>query len=97
MAGCEGIHNIHDNIIVHGRSIEKLNARLHKTLEHLRQEGLTLNKDKCVLRMSELTFMGYLLSSKGIGPSESRVQGSDECERAAECRRGQKLLRTSEL
>ena len=27
-----------------------------------------------VFRMSQLTFMGYLLSSKGIGPTESRVE-----------------------
>ena len=74
VAGCEGTHNIHDDIIVHGRSVEERDARLRKTLEHLREEGLTLNKEKCVFRMSELTFMGYLLSSKGIGPTESRVE-----------------------
>ena len=29
--------------------------------------------EKCVFRMSHLTFMGYLLSRKQIGPTESRV------------------------
>ena len=74
VSGCEGVHNIHDDIIVHGSSMEEHDARLHKALEHLREEGLTLNQEKCVFRMSELTFMGYLLSSKGIGPTESRVE-----------------------
>ena len=54
--------------------MEEHDARLRKTLENLREEGLTLNKEKCVFTMSELTFMGYLLSSKGIGPTESRVE-----------------------
>ena len=38
------------------------------------EKGLTLNKEKCVFGMSQLTFTGYLLSSKGIGPTESRVE-----------------------
>ena len=37
-------------------------------------KGLTLNPEKCVFRMPQLTFMGYLLSRKGIGPTESRVE-----------------------
>ena len=71
VAGCEGTHNIHDDIIVHERSVEEHDARLRKTLKHLREEGLTFNKKKGVFRMSELAFIGYLLSSKGVGPTES--------------------------
>ena len=43
-------------------------------MECIREKGLTLDKEKFVFRMSQLTFMGYLLSSKGIGPTESRVE-----------------------
>ena len=74
LAGCEGAYNIHDDIIIYGRTVEEHDSRLRKTMECIREKGLTLNKETCVFRMSQLTFMGYLLSSKGIGPTESRVE-----------------------
>ena len=37
-------------------------------------KGLTLNPEKCVFRMPQLTFKDYLLSIKGIVPTESRVE-----------------------
>ena len=74
LAGCEGAYNIHDDIIVHGLTVEEHDSRLRKALECICEIGLTLNREKCVSGMSQLTFMGYLLSSKGIGPTESRVE-----------------------
>ena len=67
LAGCEGAYNIHDDIIIHGRSVEEHDARLRKTMECIQEKGLTLNREKCVFQMSKLTFMGYLLSNKGMG------------------------------
>ena len=74
LAGCEGAYNIHDDIIIHGRSVDEHDARLKKTMERIQEKGLTLNREKCVFQMSKLTFMGYLLLNKGIGPTESRVE-----------------------
>ena len=74
LVGCEGAYNIHDDIIVFGSTVEEHDQRLRETLICIKEKGLTLNKDKCVLRMPELTFMGYLLSQKGIGPTESRME-----------------------
>ncbi|PFX17850.1 Transposon Ty3-G Gag-Pol polyprotein [Stylophora pistillata] len=73
LAGCEGAYNIYDDIIIHGRTVEEHDSRLQKTIECISDKGLTLNPDKCVFRMLPLTFMGYLLLRKGIGPTESRV------------------------
>ena len=72
--GCEGAHNIADDIIVHGSSVQEHDERLKAVLKRLIEKELTLNKEKCQFRMSELTFMGYLLSTRGIGPTESRVE-----------------------
>ena len=74
LAGCEGADNIYDDIIVYGSSVEEHDKRLRETLNCIRDKGLTLNREKCNFRMSELTFMGYLLSEKGIGPTESRIE-----------------------
>ena len=44
--GCEGVANISDDIIVHGRSIEEHNKRLQQVLERLKEKNLTLNAEK---------------------------------------------------
>ena len=73
VAGCEGAYNINDDIIIHGRTVEEHDNRL-QTIECIRDKGLTLNPEKCVFRMPQLTFMGYLLSKKDIGPTESQFE-----------------------
>ena len=73
LAGIEGVDNISD-IIVHGPDQKIHNQRLLKTMERLRQHGLTLNADKCLFNVDRLVFMGILLSEKGIGPTVSEVR-----------------------
>lgn len=77
-AGTERVDNISDDIIVHGPYQTKHDQRLHKTMERLRQHGLTLNVDKCLFNVDRLVFMGILLSEKVIGPSEERVRALQE-------------------
>lgn len=74
LQGCEGVHNISDDIIVHGRSLEEHDRRLNKVFERLREKGLTLNPDKCQFRISRIVFMGHVLSEKGIAPMEDKVK-----------------------
>ena len=63
LAKCEGAYNIHDDIIIYVRSVEEPDNRLQKTIECIRDKGPTLNPEKCVFRMPQLPFMGYLLST----------------------------------
>ena len=74
LAECEGAYNIHHDIIIHGRSVDEHDVRLKKTMERIQEKRITLNREKCVFQMSKVTFMGYLLSNKGIGPTESRIK-----------------------
>lgn len=71
---CAGVHNISDDIIAHGKSEAEHNERLKKLLETSEEKNLTLNPEKCQFRMTELTFMGYLLSGRGIGPTRAKVE-----------------------
>ena len=61
LEGCEGAYNIHDDIIIHARSVKEPDVRLRKTFERIQEKGLTLNRDKGAFSLSRLTFMGYLL------------------------------------
>jgi hypothetical protein len=74
LQGCEGVQNIADDIIVHGPTIELHDQRLTKVLERLQEKGLTLNPEKCEFRISKITFMGHLVSDKGIGPTQGKVK-----------------------
>ena len=71
--GCSGVHNIQDDIIVHGTNEKEHNERLNTVLKVLSENGLTLNKEKCQFGVDKLIFMGHLLSDKGVGPTESKV------------------------
>ena len=56
----------------------------------VRERSLTLNPEKCKFRMAQSEFTGYLLSTRGIGPTESKVEAvvnAREPEPATEVRR----------
>ena len=80
LEGCGGAYNIHDDIIIHGRTVKEHDVGLRKTFERIQEKGLTLNRDKCAFSTSKLPFMAYLLSNQGIGRTQSRVEAVvDQC------------------
>ena len=74
LQGCDGVINIFDDIIVHGATFNEQNQRLHQLLQRIRERGLSLNKSKCKFNMSQVEFMGHLLSARGIGPTKVKVE-----------------------
>lgn len=84
LQGYEGAHNIADDVIVHGRGIEEHDKRLDRVFHRLQERGLTVNPDKCENRILRITFMGHVLSEKGIGPMEEKVKAVSEA-REPEC------------
>ena len=73
LSDIEGSNNMIDDIIIFADSVEEHDKRLDAVLSKLKASGMTLNREKCVYRMNELQFLGFLLSEKGIGPAESKV------------------------
>jgi len=74
LQGCEGVRNIFDDIIVHAPTVEEHDARLEALLKTIQEKGLTVNPEKWEFRMTELMFMGHLLSARGIGPNNEKVR-----------------------
>ena len=72
--GCEGTHNISDDIIVWGTNTQEHDERLRAVLHRLKEKGLTLNEKKCTFQMNEITFMGHVLSDRGIGPEDCKIK-----------------------
>jgi len=71
---CPGTANIADDIVVHGKDTVEHDERLARVFQRLTEVGLTLNKEKCQLQMNRLEFMGHLLTDRGVGPTEARVE-----------------------
>ena len=78
LQNCPGAANIADDIIVHGKTKAEHDERLQKVFQTLLNAGLTLNKEKCQFGMSQLEFMGHLISHRGLGPTQTRVEGIRE-------------------
>ena len=74
LRNCEGTANIADDIIVHGKTKDEHDKRLLKVFQTLSEAGLTLNREKCTFAMSQLEFMGHLISHRGVGPTKTRVE-----------------------
>ena len=77
LRSCDGVANIADDLIIHGRGEEQHDDRLLAVLDRLKETGLTLNEDKCEFRLPRLTFFGHEVTRTGIEPSEEKSQQSD--------------------
>ena len=73
LSGLPGVRWIHDDITIYGRTVREHNERLAACLHRLQKYNITLNKAKCIFGVDKVTFMAMQLSSKGIQPSQQKV------------------------
>ena len=57
---------------------EEHDKNLHSVLQRISEKQLTLNAEKYTFRMTEVVFMGLLLSKHGAGPTEEKVRAIAE-------------------
>ena len=74
IAGCEGSINSQDDIIVWGENKEIHDQRLHKVLAKIKESGLKLNQSICLFGVSELTFLGHVMSAEGVKPDPKKIE-----------------------
>nr|XP_037273151.1 uncharacterized protein LOC119165061 [Rhipicephalus microplus] len=74
LEGQEGVANMIDDILVFGRTREEHDGRLSQVLSRLAKAGLRLNQDKCRFGVSEVSFLGVIVSAQGIRPSPDKVE-----------------------
>ena len=72
--GIEGVLCLMDDILIHGRTQEEHDVRLHQTLKKMQAAGLTLNKDKCVFSKTSVKFLGQVIDSDGIRPDPDKIK-----------------------
>ncbi|KAL2089226.1 hypothetical protein ACEWY4_016125 [Coilia grayii] len=71
--GLEGTVCHADDILVFGATQQEYDERLHRVLQRLQQRGLTLN-DKCQFAVTEVKFLGHIVSGKGIRPDPDKIR-----------------------
>ena len=74
IAGCEGSINSQDDIIVWGENKEIHDQRLQKALAKINESGLKLNQSKCLFGISELRFLGHVMSAEGVKPDPKKIE-----------------------
>ncbi|CAC5390493.1 Retrovirus-related Pol polyprotein from transposon 17.6 [Mytilus coruscus] len=62
-----------DDIFVFGKNFEEHMDRLDIILNRISKAGLKLKPEKCDLLQSEVTFLGHVISNKGIQPNPDNV------------------------
>ena len=62
-----------DDILVFGRSFEEHLTRLDAVLARIGEAGLLLKPEKCEFGKSEVKYLGFEISDKGLRPSQAKV------------------------
>ena len=63
-----------DDVLVASASLEEHQEHLRSVLERFKEHGIVVNPDKCEFGVSQLTFLGHLVDSRGIRPLPDKVQ-----------------------
>ena len=66
--------NYQDDIIIWASTLEELDKRVEEVLRCIEKSGMKLNKDKCVFGVSEVTFLGHLITADGIKADPEKVK-----------------------
>ena len=81
LEGLNGVLNISDDIIVHGKTREEHDKNLEALLQRLQNKCLTVNKSKCEFGQSRIKFYGFIFSEDGFSPDPEKVEAIKNVER----------------
>lgn len=70
----EGVAIYMDDILIYSDTPEEHEERLQKVLDTLKNAGLKLNHEKCLLRQRQLNYLGHCIDEHGIRPDEAKVK-----------------------
>ena len=71
--GLQGVKVIYDDILIFGSTEEEHNSRLLKVLQRARKSNVKFNKAKCKFKLSEVTYLGHVISADGIKADPDKV------------------------
>ena len=78
LQGLDGVVVFLDYILISAKDKNEHMQRLDAVLARLEQYGLTVKQSKCKFLQTEVTYLGHVISERGISPSQDKVQGIDD-------------------
>ena len=72
-SGINGIHIVADDIIIAAVNIEEHDQILKQVLERAKEKNIKFNFDKLQLRVSEVRYLGTMVTPEGIKPDPMKV------------------------
>ena len=73
LAGVGGTVCYMNDTLVVGENKSQHDERLMAVLQKLNKAGLKLKREKCEFNKSQIEYLGHVITSRGIQPSESKV------------------------
>ena len=73
-AGKAGNHVIHDDVIIGGSTQDEHDKNLDGACKTIKEAGMTLNMDKCIIGKTSIPWFGMIISDKGITPDPAKLQ-----------------------
>jgi hypothetical protein len=70
LAGIPGVECYLDDALLIGKTEQEHDGRLQAVLERPSDLGLRLKKEKCEFRQQRLEYLGHVIDSQGLRPSE---------------------------
>ncbi|XP_022783269.1 uncharacterized protein K02A2.6-like [Stylophora pistillata] len=70
----KGVEVTVDDLVVWGKDVEQHDVRLRQVLDRCRERNLKLNREKCHFRVSEVHYVGHVLSADGVKPDPNKVE-----------------------
>ena len=63
-----GVACIMNDMVVYGKDVKEHDKRLNQVLDRLSKANITLNKEKCEFRKSEIYCLGQIIGKNGVKP-----------------------------
>ena len=67
-----------DDVLVFGRTIAEHNANLTQVLERLRRAGLRLKPKKCRFALTEVEYLGHVVSAQGVRTDPRKIEAVEQ-------------------
>ena len=64
-----------DDIVIFSKNLNEHQYHLDKVLERLNRYGLTCHTKKCKIGTTQISFLGHLVDSEGIGKQPEKLEG----------------------
>nr|XP_023665577.1 uncharacterized protein K02A2.6-like [Paramormyrops kingsleyae] len=74
----DGVAVYMDDVIVYGQDETEHDKRLKDVLKRMESVGLKLNKEKCMFKKTQLSFLGHIVDAQGVRADPEKVRAISE-------------------